>query len=88
MGILDCTISICNVLDRLNLKNYQKEANRVIFKICLIVRSVYSSRVNRNTYVLFRVFSKRVMERERERERERENERERESVCLCERERK
>ena len=39
VGILDCTIFICNVLDMLDLKNKQKEANIVIFKICLKVRS-------------------------------------------------
>ena len=37
--ILDCTISISNVLDGLDLKNNQKEANMVIFKIYLEVRS-------------------------------------------------
>ena len=37
--ILDCTISISNVLDGLDLKNNQKEANMVIFKSCLKVRS-------------------------------------------------
>ena len=37
--ILDCTISISNVLDGLDLKNNQKEANMVIYKIYLEVRS-------------------------------------------------
>ena len=32
VGILDCTISICNVLDRLDPKKTQKDANMVIFK--------------------------------------------------------
>ena len=32
VGILDCMISICNVLDRLDPKKNQKDANMVIFK--------------------------------------------------------
>ena len=34
MEILDCTISICNVFNRLNPKNNQKEASMTILKIC------------------------------------------------------
>ena len=39
VGILDCTISICNVLDRLNPKNNQKESSKTILKISSQVRS-------------------------------------------------
>ena len=39
VGILDCTISICIVLDRLNPKNNQKKASMTILKIRCQVRS-------------------------------------------------